>query len=239
MLRAHGIQMITLHKGASRALAREDTMTERAYRAIRRRILDGVYDSHQFLREQSLAQALEISRTPVREALRRLVSEGWIEQIPHCGARVVEWTREDAEEVFELRSILESHAARRAATRMAGPDCDRLAQLVDAMEALAASSQEDAREDIAPLNDEFHRIILESAGSPRLQRLVSAIVQTPMTTRSFQRYDARELARSMSQHRDIVRAIREADGTWAAATMRAHILAARPVHKRDGFDASP
>ena len=210
-----------------------DTMTERAYRAIRRRILDGVYDSHEFLREQSLARTLEISRTPVREALRRLVSEGWIEQIPHCGARVVEWTREDAEEVFELRGILESHAARRAATRMDTSNWDRLAELVDAMEALAASAHPDAREDIAPLNDEFHRIILESAGSPRLQRLVSAIVQTPMTTRSFQRYDAQEMARSMSQHRDILRAIHEGDGTWAAATMRAHILAARPAHKRD------
>jgi len=210
-----------------------DTMTERAYRAIRRRILDGAYDSHEFLREQSLARTLEISRTPVREALRRLVSEGWIEQIPHCGARVVEWTREDAEEVFELRGILESHAARRAATRMDTSNWDRLAELVDAMEALAASAQPDAREDIAPLNDEFHRIILESAGSPRLQRLVSAIVQTPMTTRSFQRYDAQEMARSMSQHRDILRAIHEGDGTWAAATMRAHILAARPAHKRD------
>jgi DNA-binding GntR family transcriptional regulator len=208
-------------------------MTDRAYRAIRRRILDGVYNSHQFLREQTLAQTLEISRTPVREALRRLVSEGWIEQIPHRGARVVEWTLEDAEEVFELRSILESHAAYRAATRMAVADCDQLADLVNAMEDLAESSQEDAREDIAPLNDQFHRIILKSAGSPRLQRLVSAIVQAPMTTRSFQRYDAQEMARSMSQHRDILRAIREGDGTWAAATMRAHILAARPVHTRD------
>mgnify|MGYP002476279185 CR=1 FL=1 len=207
-------------------------MTERAYRAIRRRILDGVYNSNQFLREESLARALEISRTPVREALRRLVSEGWIEQIPHRGARVVEWTRDDAEEVFELRSILEAHAARRAASRMTVTDIDRLAGLVDAMEALATSESKDAREDIAPLNDEFHRIILTAAGSPRLQRLVGAIVQAPMTTRSFRRYDAREMARSMVQHRDIVRAIREGDGVWAAAAMRAHILAARPAHKR-------
>lgn len=213
-------------------------MTERAYRAIRRRILDGMYNSNRFLREESLARALGISRTPVREALRRLVSEGWIEQIPHCGARVVEWTHDDAEEVFELRSILEAHAARRAAARMSWAGLTRLGELIDTMEELAASERAEAREDIAPLNDEFHRVILEASGSPRLQRLVAAIVQAPMTTRSFQRYDAREMARSMSQHRDILRAIREGDGVWAAASMRGHILAARPAHKRDDTDLS-
>ena len=213
-----------------------DTMTERAYRAIRRRILDGHFDSHRFLREESLARALEISRTPVREALRRLVSEGWLEQIPHRGARVVAWNHEDAEEIFELRSILEAHAAYRAARRMSAADAERLGELMHSMEQLAYSEDDDARADIAPLNDEFHRIILTAAGSPRLQRLVGVIVQAPMTTRSFHRYDARELMRSMMQHRDILRAILDGDGRWAAATMQAHILAARPVHNRGDED---
>ncbi|MEX0375311.1 GntR family transcriptional regulator [Spiribacter pallidus] len=208
------------------------TATERVYRAIRRNILEGVYDGEQFLREEGLAREFQISRTPIREALRRLVSEGWLEQIPHRGARVVEWTRDDADEVFELRSILESHAVRRAATRMQPSEIARLRHLVDAMESLSSAQQSESREDIATLNDQFHQTILESAGSPRLQRLVNAIVQAPMTTRSFHRYNASEMARSMTQHREILQAIEAGDPVWAAAVMRSHILAARPAHHR-------
>lgn len=207
------------------------TVTERAYRAIRRNILEGLYRDDQFLREETIAGELNISRTPVREALRRLVSEGWLEQIPHRGARVVGWTREDIDEVFELRGILESHAANRAASRMSAVEIQRLRHLVGAMEQLANDRGEEAREDIAALNDEFHQLILSAAGSKRLQRLVNAIVQAPMTTRSFHRYDAEELARSMMQHRDILNAIQEGEGAWAAAAMKAHILAARPAHQ--------
>lgn len=207
------------------------TVTERAYRAIRRNILKGLYRDDQFLREETIAGELNISRTPVREALRRLVSEGWLEQIPHRGARVVGWTREDIDEVFELRGILESHAANRAASRMSTVEIQRLRHLVNAMEELANDRGEEAREDIATLNDEFHQIILSASGSKRLQRLVNAIVQAPMTTRSFHRYDAKELARSMMQHRDILNAIQEGEGAWAAAAMKAHILAARPAHQ--------
>jgi DNA-binding GntR family transcriptional regulator len=142
-------------------------MTELTYRAIRHRILDGVHDRNQFLREESLARALEISRTPVREALRLLVSEGWIEQIPYFGAYLVEGSRADADEVFELRSILAPHAARRATLRMEPVASDRLAELVDAMEVLAGSESNEARADIAPLNNEFHCIILTAVASPR------------------------------------------------------------------------
>lgn len=207
------------------------TVTEHAYRAIRRNILDGLYRDDQFLREETIAGELNISRTPVREALRRLVSEGWLEQIPHRGARVVGWTSGDVDEVFELRGILESHAAHRAAQRMTKTEIARLTELADAMEQLENKLGEGAREDIAALNDEFHQIILSASGSQRLQRLVNAIVQAPMTTRSFHRYDAKELARSMTQHRDILNAIKEGQGAWAAAAMKAHILAARPVHQ--------
>lgn len=207
------------------------TVTERAYRAIRRNILEGLYRNDQFLREEAIASEFNISRTPVREALRRLVSEGWLEQIPHRGARVVGWTQEDINEVFELRGILESHAANRAASRMSTTEIQRLRHLVNAMEQLANDHGAEAREDIATLNDEFHQIILSASGSERLQRLVNAIVQAPMTTRSFHRYDKEELARSMMQHRDILNAIQEGEGGWAAAAMEAHILAARPAHQ--------
>ena len=103
---------------------------DRAYGALRDGILDGRYGFGDKLGEIEIAEELGLSRTPVREALRRLGSEGLIEVLPNRGARVRTWTAQDLEETYELRAVLEGLAARRAATRIdpaALDEMDRLA----------------------------------------------------------------------------------------------------------------
>lgn len=214
------------------------TATDRVYRAIRQGILSRRYGEDGFLREEALARGLQSSRTPVREALRRLVSEGWLEQLPHRGARVVQWTPEDVDEVFELRSILEAHAARRAAARIEAGQLERLRTLAAGMERLCEAAGEAERERIAALNDTYHSVVLAAAGSPRLQKLIEAMVQAPISSRSFFHYESDELTRSMQHHREIITALENRDANWAAAVMRAHILAGRRAHMRAGTTAS-
>ena len=87
---------------------------ERAYSAVRDGILQGRYNAGSRLTEQELAAAVGVSRTPVREALRRLHAEGLVEFEPNHGAVVALFELEDAEEIFELRALLEPISARRA-----------------------------------------------------------------------------------------------------------------------------
>ncbi|MBE1531972.1 GntR family transcriptional regulator [Actinomadura algeriensis] len=195
-----------------------------AYDAVRRMILSGDAAAGSRLGEAELAETLGLSRTPVREALQRLGSDGLVEVLPHRGARVVEWTAADLAEIFELRSLLEPYAAARAAR--IGQDESVIAGLTaqcDAMEAAA-----DARDlaELARLNSRFHAALIDASRNGRLPGMLASVVHAPLIVGTFRRYDPAELDRSMNHHRELVAAIAAGDPDWAEAVMRAHIRAA-------------
>lgn len=199
----------------------------RICRAIRRRILSGAYPPGAHLGAAELAAEFGVSRTPAREALLVLGSEGFVEVIPNRGAHVRSWSEADVEEVFELRALLEPHAAFRAALRAAPADIARLEALCAAMEAAAAGPTADDRDRLAALNDEFHRLIAALAGGARLERFVNATYQLALQVWTFGAFGERDMARSMAHHRDLVDAFRAGDAALAKSIMEAHILIAR------------
>ncbi|MCF2531499.1 GntR family transcriptional regulator [Yinghuangia soli] len=200
---------------------------DHAYEVLRAGILDGSFGPGERLGESELADATGTSRTPVREALRRLEAEGLVEVAPHRGARVTNWTRADVAEIYDLRLILESFAAERAATRVTDADVTRLRELSAAMEAAAAPGEDRDLELLARLNTEFHMLIRTAADSPRLLTMLGAVVQMPLVLTTFHRYAESELARSAAHHRDLVDALEARDARWAQSAMRAHVAAAK------------
>lgn len=208
------------------------TAVNGVYQAIKDGILDREYPPGTYVRETTVADKLAVSRTPIREAIRRLVSDGWLESIPNCGARVVQWTEADLNEVFELRALLEPLVARRAATRLSTIQLERLEGLADAMEKLAVDRSASALDEITALNQQFHEILSQAAESPRVKRILHGVVIVPIARRSFHSFTSAELNRSMQHHRNIIHALAAQDGDWAAAIMRSHILAARAVQMR-------
>ena len=88
---------------------------DKAYAAVRSGIIEGRYAPSARITEQEVAAAAGVSRTPAREALRRLHAEGLVTFTPNVGAVVAHWSQADADEIFDLRALLESHAAARAA----------------------------------------------------------------------------------------------------------------------------
>ncbi|MEX0729311.1 MAG: GntR family transcriptional regulator [Aquisalimonadaceae bacterium] len=208
------------------------TAADRVYEIIKQRILVGHFPPDSYVREAAIGREFGLSRTPIREALRRLVSEGWADAIPHQGARVVSWTQRDIQEVFELRALLEPHVVARASGRITGEQLADLMTLAERMEEVVYEPDEAALDEVATLNTRYHRCLMAAADSPRLQRLLDAVVQVPVTRRSFHQYTPEELQRSMQHHREIIRALTARDSDWAASVMRAHILAARTAHMR-------
>lgn len=208
------------------------TTVNRVHQAIKNGILNGEYPPGTYIRETAIAKKLAVSRTPIRETIRRLVSEGWLESIPNRGARVVQWTEADVDEVFELRALLEPLVAKRAAGRLSKAQSEELEGLAVVMETLATDGTTAARDEITALNQRFHETLSQVAGSQRIQRILQGVVIVPIARRSFHNYTAAELQRSMQHHREIIRALKANDGEWAAAIMRGHVLAARAVHMR-------
>lgn len=206
---------------------------DRAYEVLRAAILDGVYGPGARLGEAELAEVTGTSRTPVREALRRLQVEGLVEVLSHRGARVTQWSRDDLEEIYDLRAMLEAFAAQRAASRIAPEQLDELTDLCERMEALIGATTDFDK--LAELNSEFHGIVRDAAQSTRLVGMLNAVVQLPLVMTTFHRYSPTDLRRSAAHHRELVDALRAGDETWAGSVLRSHVAAAKSVLLRAEF----
>jgi DNA-binding GntR family transcriptional regulator len=208
----------------------EMSAAERAYREIRRSISSGVYGGGVRLREEELGATLGLSRTPVRDALRRLHVEGFVELEPNRGARVAEWSHEDLEEIFELRLPIETLAARLAAQHIDEARIVQLEHLAQKMEDVLLDGDREHLDVVSDMNTEFHDLVVEASGNRRLARVREIVVQTPVVQSTFRRYDSVELHRSFREHRELIAALRDGDAELAAALMSVHVLAARRAY---------
>jgi DNA-binding GntR family transcriptional regulator len=151
---------------------------------------------------------------------------------PHHGAVVAPCEPEDAEEIFELRALLEPISARRAAERAT-------TETIDALRLLARQQLREATRRsrgyvvrIGELNDRFHRLIQVAAGRPRLEKTLAGLIEGPLILRTFAEYSAAEMLRSADQHLELVQAFEARDPFWAHSVMLAHILAGRATYRR-------
>jgi len=196
--------------------------TVQAYEAIRERILSGALAPGAQLKEEELALLCGVSRTPVREALRRLEADMLVRRTDSQRTYVAEWTLDDVEEIFVLRSMLEAHAAARAARRITAA---QLAELVRVNEALGAATRGAAADIPAFLaaNAAFHAVILDAAGSARLTAILGGLIEQPIVRQTALRYTTAELSRSHDEHRELIAALEKRDPDWARAVMTGHI----------------
>lgn len=204
-----------------------------AYHHIRGAILDGSLAPGAPLREEHLAESSGVSRTPVRDALRRLEVEGFVSRTDSQRSFVADWSFDDIEEAFLLRGMLEGHAAARAATRIGEAALAALARHNDEIYSAGCRAPIDV-DSFLDHNREFHRIVLQSAGSPRLTGLLGAIIEQPIVLRTARGYDRDQLLRSHDEHDELILAFRRRDAEWARAVMTAHIRRAFHTY-RDAF----
>jgi DNA-binding GntR family transcriptional regulator len=200
---------------------------ERAYTAIRERIITGSYAPSARITEQEISDSVGVSRTPAREALRRLQAEGLVRVVPNQGALVTDWTEADIEEIFELRAMLEPYGAFRAAARITPKGIAELRLLATRQHEEAVNRRKGYLQRIGTLNSQFHRALHRFAESPRLNIALSSLIEAPLMLQTFSSYPTDQLVRSALHHLELVSALEAHDGEWAASAMRTHILAAR------------
>ncbi len=208
---------------------------ELAYERVRTAIVEGEFAPGQRLIEQRIAEQYELSRTPVREAIRRLEAEGLVVSVRHRGAIVREVSLDEVEDLYELRARLESYAAELAAAR-ATPE-QRIALADAAAQFARVRSRGTGRSrrrvefvrELNAANGTLHRLIVEAAHHDRLAAMLRRTVDIPLVFGAFRRFDDAELERSDLFHRLIVDAIVDGDGARASRLMTEHIAQGRDV----------
>lgn len=200
--------------------------TKRAYDFLRAGILKGTFPAGVRLLETAIAEQAGVSRTPVREAIRRLDGEGLVILRPHFGAVVRIWTLEELEDIFSLRAVLEALAVERATPRATAAQISELDDLAERMIDLTAGQKTGYRQKISDLNANFHKKLIAASGSERVRTTMSQVLDMPLSQRTILRYDEAALDRSVHHHQEIVAAMKNRDPAWAASVMRTHVLAA-------------
>lgn len=196
------------------------------YEEIRRRILRGELLPGTRLVEDRMAAELGVSRNPVREAIRVLAAEGFVELTPRRGAAVAHLGAEEAEELFDVRMALESLAARLAARRTDDGTRERIESILRSAE---AASDAGDQESLVSLNAEFHEAVIELSGNTYL-----SMVATPVLQRArwlYQQSLPVRAAHSWTEHVALARAILDGDEVAAEAHATTHVAAARAAFR--------
>ncbi len=192
-------------------------LQEGVYQELRRRITAGKIAPGATLREEHIAAELNVSRTPVREALRKLAEEGFAEYVPHKGARVLTPTPVLVREVFDIREALEGIAARQASAKA---DPVRLATLRAHFDSLRPRVEGG---DLSDVGDSIHEEILRAGHNQRLEHLMSIYHSQVTWFQSVAAHVPGRLQRAFREHESILCALESRDPEWAESAVRAHI----------------
>lgn len=196
--------------------------SEQAYAKIRAHLLSGAVKPSEQLTEDRLAQITGVSRTPVREAVRRLEDELLLVRSDTKRLFVADWSRDDIEEMFALRQMLECHAAERAARRLSREQIGALEELNRDLKAAIEQTPPDVAR-FLDANRAFHEVIIEAAQSPRLGQLLPKLVEAPVVLRTARTYSPDDLRQSARDHDELIAAFAAHDPDWARAVMGSHL----------------
>lgn len=210
------------------------TLVDRLAAEIETRVLSGGIPPGARLRQEALAAEFGVSRTPVREALRKLQAKGLVELVPNRGAVVRRPSARDIREAYEVRAELEGLAAELATRRIADGELLRVREAVALLRRSGTTPRAWVR-----ANDLFHQTILAAAANDRLSATIAEL------HRSFPRDltwgalagNSRLLEENVEQHRAILEAIERGDGSEARRRMVAHVRSAGELVTRH-FEAA-
>lgn len=196
---------------------------------IKDKVMTGAYASGMRLTEEQLANELGTSRTPVREAMRQLVAEGFLYFKPNSGTFVKAWTDAEVREIFDLRLLLESEVAAEAAVHIEPAQLRQLTNLQSDIESQGCDISEPNLARIGVLNRRFHSMLGTASRNTRLVTQLANCIEVPIVQKTFRQYDPQQLARSFHHHRELLDALSSKDREWAKWVMSCHIRSAKFV----------
>ncbi len=208
----------------------------RVFQKIREDILNGIYKENDELRENTIGKELGVSRTPVREALRQLELEGLVTIIPNRGAYVTGISHKDIWDIYVIRSMLEGLCARWAVEHITDAQLDELEETILLSEFQMKKESGFSAEQIAVLDGRFHSILYEASGSRILGHVLTDFHNYVQTARRSSVVSEDRARKSIREHRQILRAIRDRDEEMAEQLANEHIMHVMQNLKKQGYE---
>lgn len=196
------------------------SLADQVFSQLEQQILSGVYEPGAVLSENRLSADLGVSRTPVREALARLESQGLLQTVPNRGIVVSGVTLEDAADIYEIRLRIEGMAAAKCAGQLTPEQLARLTEIVELQEFYAG--KENAQR-LRVLDSDFHQAIYEFCGSPVLTSILTELHHKLQRFRTLSLSRPERTALAVAEHKQILDAIAVGDAAGAQELTARHI----------------
>ena len=214
---------------------KERALEGRVMQKIREDIVGGKNQEHDALREAAGGKELGVSRTPVREALRQLELEGLVTIIPNRGAYVTGISQKDSWDIYSLRSLLEGMCARWAVEHITEKQLDELEEIILLSEFQLKKGSGFSAEQITALDGRFHDVLYEASGSRILSHVLTDFHNYVQSARKSSVISEDRARKSIREHKQILRAIRDRDAEMAEQLANEHILHVMQNLKKQGY----
>jgi DNA-binding GntR family transcriptional regulator len=195
------------------------TTTDAVYEVLRNWIISGALAPGERLRGDALAKKIKVSRTPVREALRKLEAEGFVTVAPKLGLVVADLSEQDLIEIFQIREALEGVAARLTAENATRSDLERLREVVGEMERVRGCPEIETMRGLAA---EYHHVIYAASRNDRLRQLLMAVQDRTRQFRTSLFAVPGHAAEALAHYGRLLSAIEARDGELAERLAREH-----------------
>ncbi|GAA0792282.1 GntR family transcriptional regulator [Clostridium sp. AF19-22AC] len=214
----------------------DNSLSSRVFQRIRDDILKGKYKEHDELRENTIGKELGVSRTPVREALRQLELEGLVSIIPNKGAYVTGISPKDVSDIYMIRSMLEGLCARWATENITDEQLDELDEIMLLSEFHMKREGGGSAEQMAELDGKFHAILYEASDSRILSHVLLDFHKYVQLARKTSVVAEERARKSIREHKQLLRAIRDKDADLAEQLANEHILHVIQNLKKQGYE---
>ncbi|MDI3534485.1 MAG: hypothetical protein PWQ82_850 [Thermosediminibacterales bacterium] len=200
------------------------SLRARIYNHLKDDILAGKYKTGDNLVEMKLAKELGVSRTPIREALRQLELEGLVISIPNKGVIVQGISKQDLEDIYTIRYLIEGLAARWAIVRITDSELKEMEQTLDLIEFYTIKGD---AEKWCELDTEFHEIIFRASKSKPLWNILSNFHHFTISSRLASLKVPGRMKKALEEHRAVLEAFKERDAAKAEKALKEHVLGAK------------
>jgi DNA-binding GntR family transcriptional regulator len=204
-----------------------------AHNTIRELIISGSVQPGERLLEEELAHRVGVSRTSIRDAIRRLEAEGFVRTEANRGTFVSQLSSSEVDEIFQLRAVLEGHATALAALHGQPEHWEALSQVATEIDHQLTQPEvpdSDRYTSFQTCNTHFHNILLQASGSKRLQSLARSLIELPLVTMKQHTWPGEvRIRQSNKQHWEIIESLRARDPLLGRLKMQTHIISARPL----------
>jgi len=205
---------------ASNRVKKPLVLKDWAYAWIKDRIIDSTYPPGSLLKIEELSRELEISRTPIREAILRLEQEGLVTTRPRVGSFVTDMNTRDFVELLEIRAVVEGYGVKSIAGSLSNSQLARIETMITECE---HEVEEGNQEAFLTHDIDFHSFLMEHAPNPWLATLMRPIKNLRERRLSIAPENLDHVRASLIEHRAILNALREHDGQLASERMKAHL----------------